>query len=162
MSDPTPTPDRRRKFLVCVDDTLECRLALRFACSRARNTGGSVTLLRVMEPGDFQHWMAVEERRQEEARAESEELLQGLAAEVNRWAELMPELVVREGRWRDEILALIAEDPYIRVLVLAASPNSDDPGPLVSELVGHMGTTMHIPVVVVPGTLTVEEVDEMT
>ena len=162
MSEATQIPDRRRKLLVCVDDTPECRLALRFACSRAHHTGSGVTLLRVMEPGDFQHWMAVEERRRDEAGAEAEELLQGLAAEVNRWANLMPELVVREGRWRDEILALIDEDPYIRVLVLAASPNSDDPGPLVSELVGHMGTTMHIPVVVVPGTLTAEQIDEIT
>lgn len=153
---------RRRKFLVCVDDTPECRLALRFACRRARATGGGVTLLRVIEPGDFQHWIAVGERHSEEAREDAEVLLQGLAGEVNAWADLVPELVVREGRWQDEVLALIDEDPDIRVLVLGAAAGSDEPGPLVSSLVGHMGDKVHIPVTVVPGSLTVEQIDELT
>ena len=153
---------RRRKFLICVDDTPECRLALRFGCRRARATSGGVTLLRVIEPGDFQHWIAVEERHSEEAREEAEALLQGLAAEVNDWAGLMPELVVREGRWQDEVLALIDEDRDIRVLVLGAASGSDEPGPLVSSLVGHMGDMVHIPVTVVPGSLTIEQIDELT
>ena len=67
----TATPGGIRKFLVCVDDTPECRVALRFACRRANKTGGGVTLLRVIEPGDFGHWVAVEDLMREEARDEA-------------------------------------------------------------------------------------------
>ena len=118
-----------RKFLVCVDDTPECRVALRFACRRAKKTGGGVTLLRVLEPPEDKHWIAVENLMQEEAREEAEVLLQSLAAEVNEWAELMPELVVREGSKRDEVLAQIEDDPGIRILVLGAAPGPPEGSP---------------------------------
>ena len=39
----------RRKFLVVADETPEFKAALRFACRRARNTGGHVALLKVIE-----------------------------------------------------------------------------------------------------------------
>ena len=37
------------KFLVCVDSSEECKVALKFACMRAKNSGGEVVLLYVIE-----------------------------------------------------------------------------------------------------------------
>ena len=156
------TETRIRKFLVYVDDTPECRLALRFACRRAKHTGGGVTLLRVVVPGDFQHWMAVEDRMREEALEEAEQLLHKLAGAVNDSSGIMPELAVREGVPHDAILAHIEEDQDIRILVLGAATGSEGPGPLVSLMAGKMAGTMHIPVTVVPGNLTVAQIDELT
>ncbi len=158
------TSDSRgiRKFLVCVDDTPECRVALRFACRRAKKTGGGVTLLRVIEPADFQHWVAVEDLMREEARDAAEALLQELAAGVNEWADLMPELVVREGPKRDAVLTLIEEDPAIRILVLGAASGPEGPGPLVNALASQMAGTMRVPVTIVPGTLSNAQIDELT
>ena len=160
MADEQTTP-HRRKFLVNVDDTPECRVALRYACGQAGSTNGQVALLRVIEPGDFQHWLSVEERMREEAREEAERLLQGLAAEISASVHIMPELMVREGKAFDEILAQIDEDPQIRVLVLGAATGPEGPGPLVSALAGRMPGNMHIPVTVVPGNLTDAQVDEL-
>jgi nucleotide-binding universal stress UspA family protein len=158
------TSDSRgiRKFLVCVDDTPECRVALHFACRRAKKTGGGVTLLRVIEPADFQHWVAVEDLMREEARAAAEALLQELAAGVNEWADLMPELMVREGPKRDAVLTLIEEDPAIRILVLGAASGPGGPGPLVNALASQMAGTMRVPVTIVPGTLSNAQIDELT
>ena len=158
----TENRQRTRKFLVYVDDTPECRLALRFACRRAKQTGGGVTLLRVVVPGDFHHWIAVEDRMREEALEEAEKLLHKLAAEVNESAGVMPELVVREGVPRDVILTHIEEDEDIRILVLGAATGQEGPGPLVSLLAGKMAGSMHIPVTVVPGNLTDAQIDELT
>tara|TARA_B100000029_G_scaffold399514_1_gene398247 strand:+ start:101 stop:586 length:486 start_codon:yes stop_codon:yes gene_type:complete len=160
MTETSPTR-HRRKFLVVVDDTSECRVALRYACGRASSTNGQVALLRVIEPGDFQHWLSVEERMREEARAEAERLLQGLAAEISERVHIMPELMVREGTAFNEVLAQIEEDPQMRVLVLGAATGPEGPGPLVSALAGRMPGNMHIPVTVVPGNLTNEQVDEL-
>ena len=56
----------RRKFLVILDESPEVDTALYFAASRASHTGGSLVLLYVIEPQDFQHWMGVKEIQQEE------------------------------------------------------------------------------------------------
>ncbi len=159
MSDGDPRV--RRNFLVVVDDTPECRVALRFACMRAHRTGGGVVLLRVIEPADFQHWMAVENLMREEAREAAEELLQGLAGEVYDYSAITPEYRIREGRVDDEILALLAEEPSIRILILGASPDAAGPGPLVSRLAGQVSGSMPVPVTVVPGNMTAEQIDDL-
>lgn len=159
MSDDDPRI--RRNFLVVVDDTPECRVALRFACMRAHRTGGGVVLLRVIEPADFQHWMAVENLMREEAREEAEELLQGLASEVYEYSAITPEYRIREGRVVDEILATLAEEPSIRILILGASPDAAGPGPLVARLAGQISGSMPVPVTVVPGNMTPELIDDL-
>ena len=50
---------RRRKFLVVVDETPECRVAMRFAARRAEHTGGVVSLAHIMPLPDTQHWAKV-------------------------------------------------------------------------------------------------------
>ena len=50
----------RRKFLAIIDDTPECERAVAYASRRAKNTGGVLVLLYVIDPGDFQQWLGVE------------------------------------------------------------------------------------------------------
>ncbi len=163
MSDASPaTADRSKKFLVVVDDTPECRVALRFASRRAGRVGGGVALLHVIEPPDFQHWMGVGEVMREEAREQAELLMQELAAQVYEETEIRPELIIREGAKKAELLGLIDEDPDIRILVLGASPESVGPGPLVKALAGELSGSFRIPITVVPGSLTNEQIEQLT
>ena len=121
------TEHKPRHFLVVVDDTPECRKALRFAARRAHSVdNGGVMLLRVTEPPDFQHWMGV--------------------------GELM----------REEVSRVIAEDESVRILVLGASADSSDPGPLVRAFAGELAGSLRIPVTIVPGTLTTEQIDQLS
>jgi len=154
-----PDKPANRVFLVVVDETEEMRVALRFACRRARKTGGRVALLYVIEPADFQHWMAVEDLMREEARTEGEQLLQRLAGQVNELVGTMPVLYVREGKVRDELMALLEEEPSISILVLGANTGSRGPGPLVSSLTGKMVGKLRVPVTIVPGNLDNETID---
>ena len=156
---PAPADTSDRVFLVVVDETEEMEVALRFACRRARHTGGRVALLYVIEPAEFQHWMAVEDLMREEARSEGEQLLQKLAARVNELVGSIPILYVREGKVRDELFKLLDEEPRVSILVLGANPGSRGPGPLVSALTGKMIGKLRIPVTVVPGNLGDEEID---
>ena len=155
-------PSKDRFFLCVVDASAEMRVALRFACRRANHTGGRVALLYVMEPADFQHWMAVENKMREERRAEAEQVLQDLAAQVNDIAGTTPSLYVREGSPRDALVKLIAEEPRIAVLVLGAGTGKKGPGPLVSSLAGKLSGKFPIPITVVPGNLSDEQIDAMT
>lgn len=162
-SRPTDRPDEpERVFLVVVDETEEMRNALHFACRRAIHTGGRVAMLYVLEPPEFQHWLGVERVMQDEAREQAEQTLQGLAQNVQKLTGKMPVLHVREGRRLDEVLALIDEEPMISVLVLGTARGREDPGPLVTYLVGQMGDQLRVPVTLVPGRLTEAEIDVLT
>ena len=71
----------------------------------------------------------------------------------------MPEEIVREGQLAGEIVKLIEEDREIGILVLGASTDPSGPGPLVSSLAaGTKAGTFPIPVTIVPGNLTLEEI----
>ncbi len=155
MSDPSTQP---RIFLVVIDDSEEMRVALRYAALRARHTGGKVALLYVIEPSDLQQWMAVETLMREERREAAEALLQKLSGEVADLCGGLPIVHIREGRRRDELQALLEEEPSISILVLAAGTGPEGPGPLVTHLVGKMSGKMRVPVTVVPGSLSDEQI----
>jgi nucleotide-binding universal stress UspA family protein len=148
-------------FLVVVDNTPEMRVALRWASRRARRTGGHVGLLRVIRAADYQHWAAIGNLMQVEAREEAEQLLQEYAAEVTSLHGAMPVLYIKEGDTKSALIELIEEDTDIRVLVLAASTGGRGPGPLISFLMKKVIGRLRIPVTIVPGGLSDEQIDEL-
>ena len=154
-------PASERVFLVVVDKSDELKLALRYAARRAQHTGGRVAMLYVIEPSDLQQWMAVETLMREERREEAEALLQKLATDVAELSGSMPVIFIREGRRRDELLALIDEEPGISILVLAASAGNEGPGPLITALTGKSLTRLRVPVTIVPGGLTEKQIDAL-
>ena len=159
---PAPAASQDRVFLVVVDESEEMRVALRYAARRAQHTGGRVALLHVIEPAELQHWMSVETLMREERREEAEALLQKLAATVAELAGTMPVIYIREGRRRDELLALIDEEQSISILVLAASTASDGPGPLITALTGKLVNKLRVPVTIIPGNLSDTQIDALT
>lgn len=153
---------RDRVFLVVVDDSPERAVALKYACLRARKSGGRVALLRVIEPSDQTEWAGVGALLQEEGREEAERLLSGLAAQVNEITGGLPILLIREGDPRDELLALIAEDPRISILVLAAAAAGSGPGPLIAALTGRYAGRLTVPMTIVPGVMDDDALDRVT
>ena len=119
-------------------------------------------MLFMMEPAEFQHWMSVEEKMREEAREEAEDFLQQYASQVQEWTGEMPTLYVREGKPSETILALSEEEPRISILVLGAGTENKGPGPLVSSIGGKMSGKFPIPITIVPGHLTFEQIDMLT
>jgi nucleotide-binding universal stress UspA family protein len=170
MSDPETTggttastgTESERVFLVVVDDSEEMSVALLFACRRAQRTGGRVSLLYVQERADFQHWMAVEDLMRKEAREEGEALLQRLSAEVQRWTGEYPVLYIREGDRREELVKVIEEEPTISILVLGAGTGKAGPGPIISYLMGKGVKQLRVPITIIPGSLSEEEVTALS
>ncbi|OFX11371.1 MAG: universal stress protein, partial [Alphaproteobacteria bacterium RIFOXYD12_FULL_60_8] len=134
-----------RTFLVVVDNSEEMRAALRYACRRARATGGKVALLHVAEPAEFQHFAAIGDLMRQEARQEAEEILQRLASEVHNCSGQFPVLHMREGKRDEELFKLVEEFPDITILVLAAGTGNEGPGPIISKLTSKKGAHLRIP-----------------
>src|ERR1700730_7023230 len=95
----------RRKFLVVIDDTPECSRALLYAARRAEHTKGVLSLLYVITPADFKHWMGVENIMRADAMEEAETTLSRFADMARKYSPVIePQLVIREGSRADEIV----------------------------------------------------------
>mgnify|MGYP001190358385 CR=1 FL=1 len=154
----------RRKFLVVADESDEFPAALRFACRRARSTGGYVALLKVIQPAVFEHWSGVREEIARQQRQEAETELQQVAEFVQAETGLPPEFLIKEAETtRSALKAVLTEDPDIKVLVLAAAVGGRGPGPLVSSIAkeGVRWGARKVPITIVPGDLTDDEIADL-
>ena len=150
------------KFLVFFDDSEECKIALKFACMRAKNTKGAVILLYVIEPQDLMHFVGVENIMKSEAYAKADEILKSLKSEVDINFGLNIECKIEKGHKFDKIVDFINQDDTISILVLGAAPEGKGSNDLVQKFSMELTTSIHIPLTVVPGNLTDEELIRIT
>ncbi len=158
-----PPRGKTRVLLCVVDESEELKVALEYAALRARRAGSRVALLYVIEqPADFHHFASIGDLMREEAREEAEQRLQRAAAQVQRWSGTMPILYIREGTRSEEVIKLIDEEPDISVLVLGAAVGTSGPGPLTTSLTGKSVGKMRVPIMIVPGNLSEEDLESLT
>ena len=153
-----------RKFLPIVDNSEEVEAALYYAASRIAHSSGMITMLFVIEPQEFQHWMGVGQVHIEEQTNKAKALFRMFRRKLSLagFEEIAVDEVIREGNMAEQILALIDEDEDIAILVLGAAANAQGPGPLVASLAsGSAAGTFPIPITVVPGTLKLEEIQAL-
>lgn len=149
------------KYLVVIDESPECDRAVYWASRRAARTEAGVIMLHVIEPHDRnQQWLGVADIMRAEAHEDANTMLTRFAGRVNGIAGITPDRAIREGDKVMEILALIEEDEDIAILVLAAATGKDGPGPIVAGL-AKIIHSFPVPVAIVPGTLTDEELDSL-
>ena len=150
------------KYLIVVDDSPEVDRAIYYASRRAVRTGAAVIMLRVIETKDRnQQWLGVADIMKAEAHEEANAALDLAAGRANGVAGITPERVIREGETAVEILKLIDEDEDIASLVLAAGTHKEGPGPLVTNI-GKSAGEFPIPLSIVPGHLSDEEIDALS
>jgi nucleotide-binding universal stress UspA family protein len=151
------------KCLVLVDETPECDRAVYYASRWAVRVGGGVVMLRVIDTGDRnQQWLGVADIMRAEALEEAGIALDRAAGRANGLAAITPERVFREGADpREQILDVIENDVDIALLVLAAAAGAEGPGPIVTAVAKTSGG-FPIPVTIVPGNLTDEDLDALS
>ncbi len=150
------------KCLVIVDDSAEWDRAVYYASRWAIRAGGGVVMLRVIEIEDQnQQWLGVADIMRAEAQEAASAALDRAAGRANGIAAITPERVIREGDPVEQILAAIDEDNDVAMLVLAANPGAEGPGPLTTMLVKSVGT-FPIPIVIVPGDLGDSDLDALS
>ncbi len=153
-----------REFLVVIDDSEELASVIRYTCNRARHTGGKVALLYVIDmeqDREFQHWQFVGNLLEQEAQEAAENVLNRHAQQIKRDSGSDPIQYIRNGKTRNELFSLVQEHPEISILVLG-SATGEKPGPLVEAVTGKFAGQLGIPVTVVPGSLSEDEIDRLT
>ncbi|WP_224704297.1 universal stress protein [Devosia aquimaris] len=146
----------KRKFLVVIDETVECDRALTFAAYRVKRTGGTVVLMSIVQKPEF-IGLGVEDVLRAEAVEQAERNLDTRLARIRDIGDVKVESVIREGEGAEEIERLIGEDRDIAILVLAASTGNEGPGPLVTHFAAR-AHALPIPLTVVPGRMSDDEI----
>ena len=150
------------KYLVIIDESPECDRAVYYASRRAARTGAAMVMLLVIEPhGRHQQRLRVADNMKAEAPEAANAILDRFAARANGAAGITPERVIRDGDKAQEILNLIDEDADIAILVLGAGIDIEGPDPLASNI-GKTAGAFPIPVAIVPGHLSDEELDALS
>ena len=128
------------KCLVIVDDTAEWDRAVYYASRWAIRAGGGVVILRIVEIEDQnQQWLGVADIMRAEAMEDANAALDRASGRANGIAAITPERVIREGDPTEQILDVIDKDVDIAMLVLAANPGAEGPGPLITLMAGVVG-----------------------
>jgi nucleotide-binding universal stress UspA family protein len=150
------------KCLVIVDDTAEWDRAVYYASRWAMRVGGGVVMLRIIELEEQnQQWLGVADIMRAEAQEDAGAALDRAAGRANGIAAITPERVIREGDPTEQILDVIDKDVDIAMLVLAANPGPEGPGPIITLLANAAGS-FPIPVTVVPGDLSDDDIDALS
>lgn len=154
-------PGHRPKCLVVVDDSPEWDRAVHYASRWALRAGGDVVMLRVIETVDRnQQWLGVADLMRAEAEDSANIALDRASGRANGIAAITPERLIHEGEPVTEIIAAIAADEDIALLILAASSGIEGPGPIITA-VGARAMSFPVPVVIVPGDLTDDALDAL-
>jgi nucleotide-binding universal stress UspA family protein len=150
-----------RTYLAVIDDSPEAMIALRHAARRASSTGGHVHVLAIVPPQDFVAWGGVQATIEAEALEHAQELLAVAAGAILSDSGVHPTITVRNGAPIDVVKSILSDDDRIAALVLGASATGD-PGPLVAYFTGVDAGTLPCPVIIVPGSLTPELIDQLS
>ena len=150
-----------RTYLVVIDDSDEARVALRFAARRAAKTNGNVEVLATAPPQDFVQWGSVQSAIEEEQKLRIEGVVSSAVGEIFDEAGIKPAIVLRAGEPVKTVREYLAGRDDIAALVLGAAP-SGDPGPLVMHFAGKDAGKLPCPVMIIPGSLTDERLEQLS
>jgi nucleotide-binding universal stress UspA family protein len=153
--------DNLRTYLVVIDDSAEARVALRFAARRAAKTNGRIEVLAVVEPQDFVQWGGVQAAFEEEQRLRIEGIVSSSIGEILDESGVEASVVVRQGEPVKAVREYIGGRQEIAALVLGAAP-SGDPGPLVGHFAGSDAGKLPCPVMLIPGALSDERLEQLS
>ncbi len=153
--------DRKRTYLVVVDDSAEARVALRFAARRAAKTNGRIEVLEVVEPQDFVQFGGVQAAIEEEQRLRIQGVVSSAIGEILDQSGVEANIVVQQGDPVRTVVDHVGERSEVAALVLGAAP-SGNPGPLVVHFTGHDAGKLPCPVMIIPGSLSDERLEQLS
>jgi nucleotide-binding universal stress UspA family protein len=151
----------KRTYLVVVDDSAEARVALRFAARRAAKTNGRVEVLGIVEPQDFVQFGGVQAAIEEEQRLRIEGVVSSAIGEILDESGVEANVVVRQGEGVRAVRDRLAGREDVAALVLGAAPGGS-PGPMVAHFTGNDAGNLPCPVMIIPGSLSDERLEQLS
>jgi nucleotide-binding universal stress UspA family protein len=153
--------DQKRTYLVVVDDSAEARVALRFAARRAAKTNGRIEVLGIVEAQDFVQFGGVQAAIEEEQKLRIEGVVSSSIGEILDESGVEANIFVQQGEVVRTVRDYVADRDDVAALVLGAAP-SGSPGPLVAHFTGNDAGKLPCPVMIIPGSLSDERLEQLS
>ena len=153
--------DLKRTYLVVIDDSPEAAVALRFAARRAAKTNGRIEVLGIVEPQDFVQFGGVQAAIEEEQRHRIEGVVSAAIGEILDESGIDAKVILRQGEVVKTVRDYLSDREDVAALVLGAAP-SGSPGPLVVNFTGNDAGLLPCPVMIIPGSLTDEQLERLS
>ena len=154
-------PEPKRTYLVVVDDSAESRVALRFAARRAAKTGGKIEVLGIVEPQDFVQFGGVQAAIEEEQRLRIEGVVSAAIGEILDESGMDANIILRSGEAVRTVRDYLEGRDEVAALVLGAAPNGS-PGALVANFTGNDAGQLPCPVMIIPGSLSDDRLEQLS
>ena len=153
--------EAKRTYLVVVDDSAESRVALRFAARRAAKTGGKIEVLGIVEPQDFVQFGGVQAAIEEEQRLRIEGVVSAAIGEILDESGMDANIILRSGEAVRTVRDYLEGRDEVAALVLGAAPNGS-PGALVANFTGNDAGQLPCPVMIIPGSLSDDRLEQLS
>ena len=151
----------KRTYLVVVDDSAESRVALRFAARRASKTSGRIEVLGIVEPQDFVQFGGVQAAIEQEQRLRIEGVVSAGIGDILDESGVEANIIIQQGEVVRTVRDYLEGREDVAALVLGAAP-SGSPGPLVVNFTGNDAGKLPCPVMIIPGSLTDERLEQLS
>jgi nucleotide-binding universal stress UspA family protein len=151
----------KRTYLVVIDDSAEARVALRFAARRAAKTNGRIEVLGIVEPQDFVQFGGVQAAIEEEQRLRIEGVVSAGIGDILDESGVEAKIIVQQGEPVKSVRDYIGGRDEVAALVLGAAP-SGNPGVLVANFCGNDAGRLPCPVMLIPGSLSDDRLEQLS
>ncbi len=145
-------------YLLCVNDAEYSKVALKFAGRMAKRKKARIIMLHVTEPTDFQSFGAIANKIKAETEKSAHKLLNNLTKEIDTEVILMH----KEGFIGEEIVKVAEENHDIDLLIVGAAAETGSKSKTLQPLVANIGSKIMIPMIIIPGNLTDQQIDLLT
>lgn len=153
--------DSSARYLICVNSEKYSEVALHFVSNMAKFNNGTIIIMHVIEPADYQSIGSVADKMREEKLQGAHVLLEKLAAKAKEWFGKKPEVIVKEGLIEGEIISVIKKDQSINMLVVGTASDSSAKSKILPPLVSSLGSKLMIPMIIVPGNLSNKRIGKL-
>ena len=148
----------KEKFLAVFDGTDECKSAVRYAARRAKINAAELLIVATVDTAEFTYWLSVNNKMIDDIEKESRDALKELSADIKSYSDVSCDHIIEHGSKLDVVKNLISLDNSISLLILASNKKDKNPGLLVETI---SGEGYSIPVVVIPGNLSDNDIDQL-
>ena len=151
-----------RKVMVLGDNSLSTRAAVAWAAHWSLRTNDEIVLFHVIVPDQAMGFGVMQNIMRAEQHQAAQRMLDTFSGYAERLTGRAPQWLIKEGPLKETVRDTLKDEPDLSLLVLSASHRETGPAPLIGYLSSRMGSRVQVPLVLVPGTLTAEQIDAMT
>jgi hypothetical protein len=151
----------KRTYLVVVDDRGGRPVGRGLAARRASKTSGRIEVLGIVEPQDFVQFGGVQAAIEQEQRLRIEGVVSAGIGDILDESGVEANIIIQQGEVVRTVRDYLEGRDDVAALVLGAAP-SGSPGPLVVNFTGNDAGKLPCPVMIIPGSMTDERLEQLS